>query len=722
MARANRLDDAIALLERGIAAPGVTSLSSLYQACAELMARANRLDDAIALLERGIAAPGVTSLSSLYQVCAELMARANRLDDAIALLERGIAAPRVTSLSSLYQTAVELTVRKGDYNKAEALTVKGLTTIPKGSGRHKIAETALRTLIAERNTEAIKRLLDAAGPQQLDPPQRVYANYLLARLTGDWAKAADIAHKGCTEFPNYLILRVHESDARLALGQVQEADTLMRDYRVGGGQIRDNPVIWFKAYVSLIVGRTEEAKTLAAMYTPNEFRSDQPLDEAEMLRLWAVARSGLNATAEDSFPGLMEYRRRIAAESQTEENTLPVQPSKQICLLVVADEWDSRHGGLSSFNRELCAALASAGARVVCYVLEASDEERRRAGEVNVEIVEAKKIPGIKDKTLLVNPPELPVGFVPEVVIGHDRITGAASTALTQYHYPSSKRVLFIHTSPEEIEWHKEPRGDSTSAERAKERKREQLGLAEGCDLVVAVGPRLTSEFGTDLLGAGNQAPIMELTPGLPGCPRNAAATLPLSIRCLILGRVEDYQLKGLDLTAKAFGRVVANWRQASPPKLIVRGAPLGTDDALRSRLAEDSAPTEIDIVIRHYSADETEIRNDLREASLVLMPSKKEGFGLVGLEAIACGVPTLISAQSGLAETIRRYAPELAPEWILPVTGDAVTEWTGRIKLLLEARESAFARATVLRERLSVELDWKRAAAELLERLALAR
>jgi glycosyltransferase involved in cell wall biosynthesis len=293
---------------------------------------------------------------------------------------------------------------------------------------------------------------------------------------------------------------------------------------------------------------------------------------------------------------------------------------------------------------------------------------------------------------------------------------------LARYHDPGSKRVLFIHTSPEEIEWHKEPREDSTSAARAEERKREQLGLAEGCDLVVAVGPRLTAEFGTDLQGAGTRVPIMDLTPGLPECPGTAAATLPLSIRCVVLGRVEDYQLKGLDLAAKAFGRVVANWRQGAPPKLIVRGAPVGTDAALRSRLGEDSAPVELDIVIRHYSADETEIRNDLREASLVLMPSKKEGFGLVGLEAIACGVPTLISVQSGLAETLRRHAPELANEWTLPVTGDAVTEWTGRIKFLLEAREGAFARAAVLRERLATELDWKRAAAELLGRLAPTR
>jgi glycosyltransferase involved in cell wall biosynthesis len=353
-------------------------------------------------------------------------------------------------------------------------------------------------------------------------------------------------------------------------------------------------------------------------------------------------------------------------------------------------------------------------------VPQASGAEVERAKGVQVALVEAPKMPGAESAALLFQRPNLPTGFVPDIIIGHDRITGAASVALARDHYSFSKRVLFIHTSPEEIEWHKEPREDSTSAERAAERKREQLDLANGCDLVVAVGPHLASEFGTDLHGAGNAVYVLELTPGLPERPANLSLVLPPAIRCLILGRVEDYQLKGLDLAAKALSKVVANWKQGNAPKLVVRGAPVGTDNALRERLGKDSTPTILDIVVRHYSADEREIRNDLREASLVLMPSKKEGFGLVGLEAIACGVPTLMSASSGLAETIKFHAPQLANEWILPVTGDAVTKWAERIEFLLTGREGAFARAAALREELAEKLDWRRAAAELLQKFAL--
>jgi glycosyltransferase involved in cell wall biosynthesis len=363
---------------------------------------------------------------------------------------------------------------------------------------------------------------------------------------------------------------------------------------------------------------------------------------------------------------------------------------------------------------------AATGSNVVCYVPHAHDGEVERARGVQVILLEALKLPGTQGVALLNQRPGLPSGFTPEIIIGHDRITGAASVALARDHYPASKRVLFIHTSPEEIEWHKEAREDSTSAERAAERKKEQLDLASGCDLVVAVGPHLASEFGTDLHGAGNQVKVMELTPGLPERPANQPSHPPPAIRFLVLGRVEDYQLKGLDLAAAALGRVVAAWKYGQPPpKLVVRGAPIGTDAALRERLGRDSAPTELDIIVRHYSADETEILSDLREASLVLMPSRKEGFGLIGLEAIARGVPTLISAPSGLAETLRQQARELAEEWILPVTGDAVTKWAERMEFLLTGRPGAFARAAELRGALADKLDWKQAVQHLLAEVA---
>jgi type I restriction-modification system DNA methylase subunit len=76
----------------------------------------------------------------------------------------------------------------------------------------------------------------------------------------------------------------------------------------------------------------------------------------------------------------------------------------------------------------------------------------------------------------------------------------------------------------------------------------------------------------------------------------------------------------------------------------------------------------------------------------------------------------------SKVAETVKFHAPQLANEWILPVTGDAVTKWAERIEFLLTGREGAFARATALREELAQKLDWQRCAAALLQKLAIQK
>ena len=98
---------------------------------------------------------------------------------------------------------------------------------------------------------------------------------------------------------------VNEVDARLALGQLEEAAVLLSDYATGEQtQGRDNPVIWFRAYVSVLMGRAEDAVSLATLFAPNDFDPGCTLDETELMRLWTRARNGLNDPIAQIFPGL----------------------------------------------------------------------------------------------------------------------------------------------------------------------------------------------------------------------------------------------------------------------------------------------------------------------------------------------------------------------------------------------------------------------------------
>ena len=69
-------------------------------------------------------------------------------------------------------------------------------------------------------------------------------------------------------------------------------------------------------------------------------------------------------------------------------------PDGPLTFLSIATEWDSSHGGLSTFNRELCAALARGGHRVYCGVPTANAAEVGRASTATVHLIAPAPVPG----------------------------------------------------------------------------------------------------------------------------------------------------------------------------------------------------------------------------------------------------------------------------------------------------------------------------------------
>jgi glycosyltransferase involved in cell wall biosynthesis len=110
-------------------------------------------------------------------------------------------------------------------------------------------------------------------------------------------------------------------------------------------------------------------------------------------------------------------------------------------------------------------------------------------------------------------------------------------------------------------------------------------------------------------------------------------------------------------------------------------------------------------------------------------MPSKIEGFGLTGLDAVAAGIPLLASTESGLGEVLVRVATtlhgnlkQIALDSVLEVKpeGDGIVNtWTDAVVNRLSDCGKAFSDASDLRDALSSTFDWMRAA-ETLTRAAL--
>ena len=318
----------------------------------------------------------------------------------------------------------------------------------------------------------------------------------------------------------------------------------------------------------------------------------------------------------------------------------------------------------------------------------------------------------------------LPAEIDPQIIIGHGHITGPAAAARTAAYYKAARRIHFLHTLPEELEWYKE-REDADAAERAQRKQQVEAELALSGTLTVAVGPRLTRHWSNHMSGLRGGVQIHRLNPGLPAA--EPVPGPPAGIECLVLGRIEDMRIKGADIAAAAMGAIARDgrFRGAKEPTLVVRAAKARTSEELH-RVLTGHAKTGILLRIKEFTHDAERVREDIARASVVLMPSRVEGFGLVGLEALAMGVPVLVSNRSGLGELLLERIDAdsslgFAAEYVVDVQDHLDTDaehWAAAIRAVLQDRQTAFRQTAMLREALQRSEYWHRAISELFSAL----
>lgn len=390
-------------------------------------------------------------------------------------------------------------------------------------------------------------------------------------------------------------------------------------------------------------------------------------------------------------------------------------------VLLIATEWESRHGGLSTFNRELAGALSRLGHSVHCYLPFASRDESLAASSEGITLVfdqSAVDLSGEFGDAILLRRPPLRDGTVPDLIIGHDRHTGKYAYHLRKDFFPEARLVQFIHTAPGEIEWHKPPMGEPSRGLRAEAKMAEQKSICDSADFVCAVGPRLHREVSHLLYSSPHAESVIEFIPGLSEANEIYPKRVPPLIQCLVLGRGEDFELKGIDIAATALGSVARSGIVDGEVELVVRGSPKDQVDELRERLVQLGGE-DLRVATKAYSENIEMIREDIRRASVLLMPSRSEGFGLVGLEAISCGVPVLVSAKSGLAELLCEAGGEECRRVVVEVSDDIVrtaANWEREIEFILRDRNASLVRAKTLRDELKKSVSWDESARALVD------
>jgi D-inositol-3-phosphate glycosyltransferase len=185
---------------------------------------------------------------------------------------------------------------------------------------------------------------------------------------------------------------------------------------------------------------------------------------------------------------------------------------------------------------------------------------------------------------------------------------------------------------------------------------------------VVAAADRLvanTTEEARQLVGlyGADESRTRVVSPGVdlsvfrPGSRGAARRRLGLPEDALVLlfaGRIQP--LKGPDIVLRAASLLLDREPDlASRLVLVFVGGPSGSEVGAPGRLATLAASLGMaDRVRFEPPCPQAELADWYRAASLVMVPSHSESFGLVALEAQACGTPVVAAAVGGLRTAVR--------------------------------------------------------------------
>ncbi len=311
-------------------------------------------------------------------------------------------------------------------------------------------------------------------------------------------------------------------------------------------------------------------------------------------------------------------------------------------------------GGMNVYVRELSASLAQAGVDVKVYVRTwAEGLPERVAVEPGVEVVHIPAGPvdlAKEDLPSVID--EFADGVAADLAgtdvdVLHANYWLSAVAAHRIKHRLDLPLVATFHT----LARVKAEAGDAEPLARARA-EAEVIGC---CDAICASNP-----VEADQLVEFYRAPrdrIEMVPPGVdhaffsPGDRSGARTALALDDRrtLLFVGRIQP--LKGLTVAVNALALLADR-----TARLVVVGGPSGADgpaewdrvQALVDRLGLRDRVTFVPPQPHHL------LSTYYRAADVVVVPSRSESFGLVALEAAACGVPVVAAAVGGLRTLVR--------------------------------------------------------------------
>ncbi|XP_068739700.1 uncharacterized protein [Montipora capricornis] len=394
----------------------------------------------------------------------------------------------------------------------------------------------------------------------------------------------------------------------------------------------------------------------------------------------------------------------MASVSQEYQGHNQADGSGKVKVTILASEWGSSKGGLSTINRKLAIHLAKfSEVEITFFVPQCSEGDKKEALGHNINIVEAKKFIAYEDLELLSFPPDDPQI---EVVIGHGVKLGRQAQVIRERH--KCKWVQVVHTDPEELGMFKSYPDPISKGE---EKHNIEVKLCEKADFVVAIGPKLAESFHRYLQSCEQHHTIFDFTPGIFEEFLTVKQDPDERKHCSVLvfgrGDAEDFQLKGFDIAGKAVASL-------ADTHLVFVGAADGEYQEIKQSFLECDLQASC-LKVRGYVKCRERLMELFCEVDLVVMPSRTDGFGLTGLEALSAGLPVLVSKNSGFGESLSKLP--FGSSFVIDSEKPEV--WAAAIKNIWDKeKQSRLVEVQILRSSYERKYSWTKQSDALLVKI----
>ena len=380
------------------------------------------------------------------------------------------------------------------------------------------------------------------------------------------------------------------------------------------------------------------------------------------------------------------------------------QQNRRLKVTLLSSEWrSSTDREVSTISRKLAIQLAKhPNVDVSVFLPKCSEEDKRNAASHKIQLVEADELPGYEPILWLSS---LPRNHDVDCVIGHGVHLGRQISLIKRSK--DCRWIQVVHSVHEEVGMYK-------NISEGEKLQQTEIKLCKMADEVVAIGPKVAEAYKRFLCSAREEETILDLTPGVFSEFLNVVqATDERKTFCvLVIGSgdsCEDFNVKGFNMAAEA----IAELKDASYQLKFLYSQREKAEEIAEKLLQHGISRNQL--IVRSINDSRDVLANLFCEVDLAIMPSRTEGFGLPGLEALSAGLPVLVSGNSGLGEALR----EVPLGSFCVIDSEDPKDWAREIKAVCQkSRTVRLRESKLLRDCYQETYEWEKPCKILVEKM----